>query len=184
MRAWAAHTLFAAILIGSLATHEREVDPLADSSVSLEPAVVRVADSYGWRLLEHRSTTGIAWPTLVFEAPGCSRPIIANLLSLSFEQETIMRYAAEPGYTRRYIYFDRIWDRPHPREAFIQREKYAVLAMFGMTEYEPSFYLLSVETPPDCQAAGAIDWRPVWSRGYLKAAPANSAATAAKHQQL
>ena len=91
-----------------------------------------------------------------------------------------MRYATERGYTRRYIYFDRTWDSPDPRAAFVQRMKYAFLAMFRMTEYEPSAYLLLVETPPHCQAAEAIDWRPVWS-GHKPAA--THAGNATKQQQ-
>src|SRR5208282_3854214 len=66
MRVWAAHAVFAAILIGSLATHQRAADALVDSG-SLEPAVLRVARSHDWGLGEHRTTSGV--PTLVFEAP-------------------------------------------------------------------------------------------------------------------
>ncbi len=85
----------------------------------------------------------------------------------------MMHYAPEPGYVRRYIYFDRTWDTPDPRAAYLQRMKYAVLAKFGMTEYQPSDYLLLVEAPPHCHAAETIDWRPVWSRDTLAAAQAN-----------
>jgi len=53
-----------------------------------------------------------------------------------------------------------------------------VLAMFGMTEYEPSRYLLLVEAPPHCHAAETIDWRPVRSGNTLAAAQANAEATA------
>ena len=176
MRAWAAHAVFAAILLGSLATQERAADTLADS-VSLEPAVVRVANSHGWGLREHRITSGMNWPTMVFVAPGCSQPVLVSLRLATFEEETVMQYTTEQGYARRYIYFDRIWDTPDPRAAFVQRMKYGFLAMFGLTEYEPSQYLLLVETPPHCQAAQAIDWGPVWNRDTLAAAQASAEAT-------
>ncbi len=132
MRVWAAHAVFAAILVGSLATHQRAADALVDSG-SLEPAVLRVARSHDWGLGEHRTTSGTSVPTLVFEAPACSQPVFVSLRLSSFEEETIMQYAPEPGRVRRYIYFDRTWDTPDPRAAFLQRMKYAVLAMFGIT---------------------------------------------------
>ena len=177
MRAWAAHAVFAAILIGSLVTRERAADAPADS-VSLEPAVLRVARSHDWGLGEHKTTSGMSAPTLVFAAPGCSQPVFVSLRLSSFEEETIMQYAPEQGYVRRYIYFDRTWDAPDPRAAFLQRMKYAVLAVFGMTEYLPSDYLLLVEAPPHCQAAESVDWRPVWNRDTLATAQANAEATA------
>ncbi len=176
MRAWAAHAVFAAMLIGSLVTRERAADALADS-VSLEPAVLRVAGSHGWGFDDQRTTSGMVSRALVFEAPGCSQPVFVSLRLSSFEEETIMQYVQEQGYIRRYIYFDRTWDAPDPRAAFLQRMKYAVLAMFGMTEYEPSRYLLQVEAPSHCQSAKTIDWRPVWSRDTLAAAQASPEAT-------
>ena len=177
MRAWAAHAVFAAILIGSLATRERAVDAPA-SSVSLKAAVLRVAGSHGWGFDDYRTTSGMVSWTLVFEAPSCSQPVFVSLRLSSFEDETMMQYSLEPGYVRRYIYFDRTWDAPDHRAAFLQRMKYEVLAKFGMTEYLPSDYLLLVEAPPHCQAAETIDWRPVWSRDTLATAQANAAATA------
>ncbi len=177
MRTWAAHAVFAAILIGSLVTRERAADAFA-SSVSLKAAVLRVAGSHDWGLDEHRTTSGATVPTLVFAAPGCSQPVFVSLRLSSFEDETMMQYALEPGYVRRYIYFDRTWDAPDHRAAFLQRMKYEVLAKFGMTEYLPSDYLLLVEAPPHCQAAKTIDWRPVWSRDTLATAQGNAAATA------
>ena len=125
---------------------------------------------------EHRTSDVV--PTLVFEAPGCSQPVFVSLRLSSFEEETMMHYAPEPGYARRYIYFDRTWDTPNPRAAFLQRMKYAVLAMFDIPEYEPSRYLLLVEAPPHCHASETIDWRPVLSRDTLAAAQVNAEATA------
>jgi hypothetical protein len=45
--------------------------------------------------------------------------------------------------------------------------KYAALAVFGLTRYVPSGYLLLVESPSHCSVADAIDWRNVWDRDYL-----------------
>ncbi|MBV9288383.1 MAG: hypothetical protein JO288_11285 [Hyphomicrobiales bacterium] len=114
-------------------------------------------------------------PALVFEAPGCSLPVQVSPRLSNFEEESLMDYAPEQGYTRRYLYFDRSWDKPAPRAAFLQRMKYWALAMFGLTDYTPSRYLILVEAPKNCQSAEAVDWRSVWKRDYLagaKTAPA------------
>jgi hypothetical protein len=181
MRTWAAHAVFAAILFGSLVTRERAADPFA-GSVSFKAAVLRVAGSHGWAFDDYRATRDMVSWTLVLEAPGCSQPVLVSLRLSSFEDETMMQYALEPGYVRRYVYFDRTWDAPDHWAAFLQRMKYEVLAKFGMTEYLPSDYLLLVEAPSRCQAAETIDWRPVWSRDTLATAQANATATA-KYQQ-
>lgn len=87
-----------------------------------------------------------------------------------------MEYAAEPGYTRRYVYFDQTWATPEPWAAFGQRVKYEALGMFGLAEYAPSHDLLLVELPVDCQAAAAIDWRTVWKPNYRAATRASAEA--------
>ena len=179
MRVWAAHAVFAALLLGSLAAHERAPDPRVYGA-SLEPAVLRVAGSHGWGFLEHKANivTDIVAneSTLVFQVPGCAQPVLVSLRLWTFEDESIMQYAAQPGYTRRYIYYERTWDTPNPRAVFVQRLKYRALAMFGLTGYAPSDYLLLVEAPPHCQAAEVIDWRPVWNRDYRAAAEVGATA--------
>ncbi len=114
--------------------------------------------------------------TLVFEAPGCSQPVQVGLRLSTFEEEAFMESAPEPGYARRYIYFDRTLDTPEPRAAFIQRMKYRALAMFGLSVYAPSWYLLKVEAPANCQSAEAMDWRSIWNRDALAAAQAGAEA--------
>lgn len=166
-----AHTAFAAILVGSLAAHGRSADAL--DGVSLEPSVLKVAGSNGWRLLKSAPTSGTVTRTLAFEATGCLQPVLVSWRLSTFEEETAMQSASEPAYTRRYIYFDRTWERPNRLGAFVERVKYGALEMLRLTEYTPSWYLLLVETPPDCHAANAVDWRPVWNRSNLAAAQEN-----------
>lgn len=175
MRVWAAHAVFAAILVASLASREQSVEPIPDDT-SLERAVIRVAGQHGWDFREYRTTSGMFSRTLVFAAPGCSQPVRVGLRLSTFEDEALSESAPGPGYVRRYAYFDRIWDTPEPRAAFIQRMKYAALAPFGLTEYTPSRHLLEIEAPANCPAAEAIDWRSVWNREELAAQAATAAA--------
>ncbi len=175
MRVWAVHAIFAAILVGSLAAKERTAAPFEDSPDLLEPVVLRVAASQGLRLNEIRSASKGNPRVLVFDAPGCSHPMRVSLRLSTFEQESLLQSIPEPGYMRRYIYLDRTWNAPYPRAVFVERMKYKSLAVFGLTEYVPSSYLLLVEAPTDCRAAKTMDWRPVWNR-YNLAAQADAAA--------
>jgi hypothetical protein len=88
MRVWAVHTVFAAILIGSLAAQERATEVLVDSD-SLEPAVLRVARSHGLDFREYRTNSGTVLRALVFEDPSCSRPVIVSLRLGTFEEESV-----------------------------------------------------------------------------------------------
>jgi hypothetical protein len=175
MRVWAVHTVFAAILIGSLAAQERATEVLAVSD-SLEPAVLRVARSHGLDFREYRTNSGTVSRALVFEAPRCSPPVIVSLRLGTFEEESVQS-APDQGYVRSYYYIERSWDAPAPHAVWAERVKYGALAMFGLTEYVPSRYLLLVDAPPRCQAAETIDWRPIWNRLYLAAAQAKTEGT-------
>lgn len=167
MRVWAAHAIFATILMGSLAARERSAEPPSNSL--LESIVIRIAGAHGWSLREYRAISGMTSRLLVFEAPGCLQPVRVSFRLSTFEDDILGDAVPHRGYTRRYVYFDHSWDTPHPRAAVIQQMKYAALAKLGLTDYAPSWYLLLVEAPSDCRAATAMDWRPVWTRDSVAA---------------
>jgi hypothetical protein len=163
MRASPMHVVFAIILVGSLVAKDRTTDVLIESS-NLEPAVMRAARSHGWALRDYTTIADTDVPALVFHAAGCAQPMLVVLLSVAFDQEPVVRSAREPGYVLRYVYIGRTWDEPRRLAVFVERLKYAALAVFGLTPYVPSSHVLLVEAPPDCQVADDVDWRTVWSR--------------------
>lgn len=176
MRVWAAHALFGAVLIGSLAGRERPAGaPIAGPS--LEPVIVSVARSQGLAFREYRAGNAGEERILAFDAPGCSQPVLATWRLATFEDEATVESTPGQGYQQEFIYIDRKWSHPDPWAVSIQRIKYSVLAMFGLTQYAPAAFTLQVETPRDCPAAQNLDWRPVWSRGY----PVAAKTTAEKH---
>jgi hypothetical protein len=166
MRAWPLHLVFATILIGSLAAKERGADALSESG-NIELAVLNVARSHGLAFREYTTITGTDIRALVIEAPGCSRPILVVPLFVTFDQDPIVRSARDQGDVLRYVYIDRTWDEPDRLAVFVERMKYAALATFGLTKYEPSWHLLLIESPLHCQVADAVDWRLVWNRDYI-----------------
>lgn len=166
MRSWPLHIVFAIILVGSLVARERAGDVLNESG-DLEPAVIRVAQSQG---LVFRGSATIADTdvrALKFEAPRCIGALMVTLLDSAFDQDVGGQSARKQGNLLRYVYIDSTWDKPVRLAFFIERTKYAALATFGLTSYLPSWHLLRVESPPQCQIANGIDWRMVWDRNYL-----------------
>ena len=169
MRAWPLHVVFATMLVGSLAAKERAADVLVElDNPDLETAVTRVAQSHGLTFRDHATVAGNV-PALVFEAPGCSRPVLVAL-RVTFDFEPFVSSARERGDELRYVYLDRSWEKPDRLAFFAERMKYAALATFGLTRYVPSAHLLLVDSPSRCQVADAIDWRNVWNRDYVGAA--------------
>jgi hypothetical protein len=165
MRAWLLHGVFATILVGSLAAREH-IDNRLVQNDDLEPAISRVARLSGLEIREEILPFRTGVPGLVFEAPGCSRPVSVFLLS-TFDEVPIVRAASEPDDGIRYVYIDRDWKHPARLAFFVERMKYAALATLGLTQYVPSQRFLLIDAPSQCQIVDAIDWREVWSRDYL-----------------
>jgi hypothetical protein len=158
-----AHTVFAAVLIGSLATRERSAEaPVNDSG--LESAVLRVGRSEGLGFLEYGANDTGWGRAMAFSARGCSRPMLVTWRPVTFEDEAAAVSAPQEGYRRFYVYFDRKWDSPDRWAISMQRIKYSLLAMVGRADYATSDLILQVDAPRDCAAAESIDWRPAWSR--------------------
>jgi hypothetical protein len=169
VRAWPIHTVFAVIVIGSLVLRERSSDVLVERD-DLAPAVLQVARSNGLSFREYAAVAETGRRVLVLDAPACAQPVRIVLRSLTFDEESFNELTLEPNYIRRYVYIDRVWDRPQRTAVWVQRVKYGVLATLGQTQYNPTSNLLQIERPADCSVAEAIDWRMAWDRDYVTAA--------------
>src|SRR5258708_5315830 len=112
MRGLLPHTIFAGILIASVAMAERTTDVLNENN-DIEPAVIRVARSHGLTLRKGETPTKESVRTLVFEAPGCGSPLSVTLLSVTFEEEPLVQMVRGESDVVRYIYLNRIWSVPH-----------------------------------------------------------------------
>ncbi len=168
MRAWPVHAVFAALLIGTVAAREQAAGGTVPPG-RLEPAVLRAARANGLIFRKEVQIRNTQVRELVFDAPGCARPLEIVVRSLSFE-EPPLQVAPKQGYARRYVYIGHSWSHPHRVQVWLQRVRYDVLAAFGLTQYRPTWELLQLEVPADCPAVAAIDWRKAWSRFYLAAA--------------
>jgi hypothetical protein len=166
MKAWFAHAVFAALVVGSLSTRMKTPDALS-RAVDLEPAVFRIAQLHGLIFHSFLPVADTGRHALVFEAPGCAKPLRVFVRELNLAEEPFTQIAPEPDYSRRYVYVDKSWDRPDHLAVRVQQVKYELLSTLGQTQYLPGRELLQLELPPHCRAIEAIDWRMVWSRAYL-----------------
>jgi hypothetical protein len=167
MRVWAAHAVFAAVLAGSLAARERSAEPPLDRA-GQESVVLDVARSQGLGFRGYRTRDASGERALAFDVPGCSQPTFVVLRIATFEDEATSESAPGPDYKQTYVYFDQTWSRPDRWAVSTQKVKYGLLAMFGLADYATSSLVLEIEAPRDCSAAQRIDWRPAWSRAYLR----------------
>jgi hypothetical protein len=171
VKAWPLHLVFSTILLGSLASKGRAVDVLEVGDVTLQTAAARIGQSQGLDFREYVRVAGNL-PVVVFEASGCSGPVLV-VAHMFFEEESAMDFARERGDIMRYVYMDRVWNKPDRLALLAERMKYAVLASFGLTPYVPWGHLLLVASPPHCEIAAAIDWRNMWNRDYLETSRAD-----------
>ena len=84
MRLWAAHAVFTAVLVGSLASRERSTEAPIDQA-GLESVVVSVARSQGLGFREYRTNDTGGGRTMVFDVPGCSDPVLVTWRQATFE---------------------------------------------------------------------------------------------------
>ena len=160
------HTIFGVLLVTSIGAHERVSDVLSEPD-NLERAVIRAAQSHGFTLLERPNAEGPS-RKLVFEAPACARPLLISLLSVTFDEESLVRLVGEPGDVVRYVYLDRSWRvLPNRLAVFFEWKKHKVLELFGLTPYVPFPFMLRLAWFPGCELANAIDWQIVWRRDAL-----------------
>jgi hypothetical protein len=175
VRAWPLHVVFSTILLGSLAGKERAVDVLEVDDDTLQTAAARIGQWQGLDVREYAKVAGNL-PVVVFEAPGCSGPVLV-VAHMLVDEEPAMHFARDQGDDIRYVYIDRTWEKPDHLALLVERMKYLALATFGLARYAPLGHLLLVATPPHCEIAAAIDWRNMWDRDYLAAVQANTEAT-------
>ncbi len=168
MRRWLLHFSFALLFVGSLAAKGRAPGVLVGNR-PLEPAVMRVARAHDLIFRAYATVPHTDLRDLVFAAPGCARSVFVVVLSATFDAEAVVRAARARDYLLRYVYIDRVWDKPRPLAVAVDHAKYAALEMLGLTRYAPSPDLLAIEVPSQCRRAEAIDWRAVWNRNTLEA---------------
>jgi hypothetical protein len=174
MKARMGHALFALVLGGSVLANARPTQPPAEAE-QLVAAVINVARSHDLTL---RGRTTLAMvDALIFDARGCSEPIMVALLSMRAEQAPLLGEAQSlEGRTLRFVFYDRRWLTPSRALIVWERKKQMALAVFGLSRFVSSEYMLAIAASPGCKAADTIDWQNVWDRRYLASLAPDQAA--------
>ncbi len=128
-------------------------------------AVTEVIRQHGYVVQENPvKPPGMLASVIYFRRPECSQPSLVLPHAISDETQTLLMRAARPGSTRHFFYLGGSWDDQDRVAMFLQWAKYAVLDIFGASEYIPVKKAIVLAEAPDCHPAADIDWRPVWER--------------------
>jgi hypothetical protein len=130
----------------------------------IEPAVIRAA-SAGGLTMSAQSDPRDPVQTLIFYARDCPNTTRVTLLQVSLVELSLIT-AVPPYYRTRYFYLSRVWVLPDRLAIFLEAKKNKARALLGLTEYAVSDRLLRVDSPADCEAASAVDWRAVWQNPF------------------
>jgi hypothetical protein len=175
MKARVGHALFALILGGSVLANARPTNPPAEAE-QLAAAVINVARSNDLTFRGRTTLANHLIDALTFDAKGCSEPIMVTLLSVLAEQAPLLETQNLQGRTLRFVFYDRHWRTPNRSSITWEGKKQKALAVFGLTRFAPSEYMLAIAAPSGCKAADAIDWQKVWDRRYLTSLAVDHAA--------
>jgi hypothetical protein len=157
------HIVFGAILLASIAV-DRQAGDVLDQNDDIAPAVIRVAQSHGLTLAEEPLATEQGARRLYFNAPDCGQPVSIAFLSVTMEEEPLMRATGRQSDVVRYAYLDRSWDAPDRFAAFFIWKEHRALLLLGLTPYVATRYMLRVSSPSGCRSIDNIDWQDVWKR--------------------
>jgi hypothetical protein len=175
MKARVGHALFAVILGGSILANARATNPSAEVE-QLAAAVIKVARSNDLTFRGRTTLANHLIDALTFDAKDCSEPIMVALLSVLAEQAPLLETQNLEGRTLRFVFYDRCWRTPNRPSITWERKEQKVLAVFRLTRFVPSEYVLAIAASSGCKAADAIDWQNVWDRRYLASLAADHAA--------
>jgi hypothetical protein len=101
---------------------------------------------------------------MLFGVPGCEGVLQVIPVTLSLQESTLFATIVKEGYSRRFVYLDRVWlteDRLGMRIEWLKRK---ALSFVGLNPYAASATALLVAEPPHCTVAQSIDWSAVWRR--------------------
>jgi hypothetical protein len=175
MKARMGHALFALVLGGSILANARPTHTPAEAE-QLVTAAIDIARSNDLTFRGRSTLANHLVDALIFDAKRCSEPIMVAVLSVLGEPAPLLEAQNPEGRTLRFVYYDRRWRTPSRPLIVWKRNEQAALAMFGLTRFVPSKYMLAITASSDCKAADTIDWQNAWDRRYLASLAPDQAA--------
>src|SRR5262245_55195692 len=152
--------ILALLLLMTVASKTRVATNLNQDE--LKSNVLAVVSKHGLRA-QSAPTRNLLPAAAHIEAPGCDGTIEVILVHINLQEAPLFDTFVKPIYTRRYAFFDKTWDSENRVGMRLTWLKHKLLSFLGLGRFVNSTTGLLIASPPDCGAAWAIDWSPVWS---------------------
>ena len=158
--------LLASIAVRFQANRAREA-MVTDFDVAA--AVTDVIRQHGYVLRENPvKPPKVLAGVIYFQRPECDQVSLVLPYFINAEMLPLLTRIAKPDFDRHFFYLDGSWS-DHARVAmFFEWARYAVLDIFGASQYVPVKKALVLVESPDCHPAAVIDWRPVWNKDRFR----------------
>ena len=101
---------------------------------------------------------------IYFQRPECDQPSLVLPYYINAEALPLLARLTSPGFHYQFYYLDRSWNEESRVPMFFEWAKYAVLDIFGASQYVPVRKALVLAEAPGCHPAAPIDWRSVWQK--------------------
>jgi hypothetical protein len=101
---------------------------------------------------------------IYFQRPECDRPSLVLPYYINAETLPLLARLTSPGFHYHFYYMDGAWSEESRVAMFFAWAKYAVLDVFGASQYVPVKKAIVLAEAPDCRPAAPIDWRSVWQK--------------------
>ena len=98
-----------------------------------------------------------------FRAPGCEEPIEVIPVHINLQEAPLFDALITANYKRQFVYLDQTWLSENRVAMRLTWLKHKMLSFLGWGRFVTIPTGLLIVSPPDCHAAEAIDWTPVWS---------------------
>jgi hypothetical protein len=128
-------------------------------------AVTGVIRQHGYALRENPvKPPSLLAGVIYFQRPECEQVSLVLPHFINEETQTLLMRVAKPGSDRHFYYLDGSWNDQARVAMFLEWAKFAVLDIFGFSQYIPVKKAIVLADAPGCHPAATIDWRPVWEK--------------------
>ena len=128
-------------------------------------AVTDVIRQHGYALRENPiKPPSLLAGVIYFQRPECEQASLVLPHFINEETQTLLTRVEKPGSNRHFYYLDGSWNEQARVAMFLAWARFAVLDVFGASQYIPVKKAIVLAEAPGCHPATPIDWRPVWEK--------------------
>jgi hypothetical protein len=165
MNASLLRAVFVALLLATLAS-KAQTSPTASIGVlDIRASIIDVLAGQGLAAREDQAGQGQVFAgSVLFHAPGCDREVRVVPVSISLWEGPLFDEVIGPDHAKHFRYLDGAWLTEDRIGIRLEWLKHRALAMFGLSRYIASPFVLLIAEPRGCDVVKTVDWRLVWER--------------------